>query len=232
MTCADCLAVIPARKGSKGIRNKNMRLLAGRPLIDYSIHAALQSPYVSEVTVSTDSLEIAEFSRGAGASAPFIRPAELATDEARSIDVLRHAVTFYEQELGRHFKYILLLQPTSPLRSASDINTAFEIFLNQKADSLQSVSEAPAYPYLLRKMREGRLESYQEGQTVHLRRQEMEQLYALNGAIYILTRDLLINGNKMVGDCNAGYIMPRERSVDIDEEFDLKLAEFILGQNG
>jgi len=229
---ADCLAIIPARKDSKGLPNKNMLPLGNKPLIGHSISVALDSPYVSEVVVSTDGPEIAEYSRNAGASVPFIRPADLASDEAKNIDVLRHAVDFYEQVLNRSFKYILLLQPTSPLRTTANINEAFELFLAQGAQSLQSVTSTSSHPYLLRKFRDGNLEPYQKDEKSHLRRQDLEPLYVLNGAIYIVTRDLLMNGYALVGDHNVGYLMSREQSIDIDDEFDLKLAQFIWSGTG
>ncbi len=221
-----CLAVIPARGGSKGLPGKNIRLLHGKPLIQYSIEAALNSGCADEVVVTTDSEEIAHVSGQAGAAVPFIRPAELATDEAKSIDVLKHAVEFYEQTQNQCFDVIMLLQPTSPLRNAMDIKEAYKIFLDHQADSLQSVTLSGAQPYLLRELDNGQLTPYLKGEREHLRRQDLKELYALNGAIYIVKRDLLMDSGILVGRHNYGYIMPKERSVDIDDEFDLKMAEF------
>ncbi|WP_404519443.1 cytidylyltransferase domain-containing protein [Paenibacillus sp. RC58A] len=222
-----CLAIIPARGGSKGLPGKNIRLLHDKPLIQYSIEAALNSSCVDEVVVTTDSAEIAHVSGQAGAAVPFIRPAELATDEAKSIDVLKHAVEFYEQTLDQFFDVIMLLQPTSPLRNAMDIEEAYTIFSRNQADSLQSVALSEVQPYLLREMDNGRLTSYLKGEREHLRRQDLKELYVLNGAIYIVKRDLLMNSGTLIGPNNCGYIMPKERSVDIDDEFDLKMAEFL-----
>ncbi|AUS28881.1 acylneuraminate cytidylyltransferase family protein [Paenibacillus sp. P2(2022)] len=222
----NCLAVIPARSGSKGLPGKNIRLLHEKPLIQYSIEAALNSGCVDEVVVTTDSEDIARVSSQAGAAVPFIRPAELATDVAKSIDVLKHAVEFYEQTKNQYFDVIMLLQPTSPLRNALDIKEAYTLFLNNQADSLQSVNLSGEQPYLLREMDNGKLTAYLKDEREHLRRQDLKELYALNGAIYIVKRDLLMNSDTLVGPHNCGYIMPRERSVDIDDEFDLKMAEF------
>ncbi|TKH33154.1 acylneuraminate cytidylyltransferase family protein [Paenibacillus polymyxa] len=222
----NCLAVIPARGGSKGLPGKNIRLLHDKPLIQYSIEAALNSGCVNEVVVTTDNEDIARVSSQAGAAVPFIRPAELATDVAKSIDVLKHAVEFYEQTQNQFFDVIMLLQPTSPLRNALDIKEAYTLFLNNQADSLQSVTLSGVQPYLLRKMDNGKLTSYLKDEKEHLRRQDLKELYALNGAIYIVKRDLLMNSDTLIGPRNCGYIMPRERSVDIDDEFDLKMAEF------
>ncbi|MGG4216666.1 acylneuraminate cytidylyltransferase family protein [Paenibacillus jamilae] len=226
-----CLAVIPARGGSKGLPGKNIRLLHDKPLIQYSIEAALNSGCVDEVVVTTDSEDIARVSSQAGAAVPFVRPAQLATDVAKSIDVLKHAVEFYEHTQNQFFDVIMLLQPTSPLRNALDIKEAYTLFLNNQADSLQSVTLSGVQPYLLREMDNGRLMPYLKDEKEHLRRQDLKELYALNGAIYIVKRDLLMNSGTLVGPRNCGYIMPRERSVDIDDKFDLKMAEFFLRES-
>lgn len=223
-----CLAIIPARGGSKGLPGKNIRLLLDKPLIQYSIEAAQNSGCVDEVVVTTDSEHISSVSSQAGAAVPFIRPANLATDEAKSIDVLKHAVEFYEQTLDQFFDVIMLLQPTSPLRNAMDIKEAYKIFLRNQADSLQSVTLSGAHPYLLREIDNGQLTPYLKSEKEHMRRQDLSELYVLNGAIYIVKRDLLMNKSTLIGRNNCGYIMPKERSIDIDDEFDLKMADFFL----
>lgn len=225
-----CLAIIPARGGSKGLPRKNISLLCGKPLIHYSIEAALESGCVDEVVVSTDSEEIAKISGQAGANIPFMRPADLATEGATTIDVLKHAVTFYEQEQHRFFDNIILLQPTSPLRTSLDIVEAYRIFTEDNADSLQSVSPSEVHPYLLREMDGSQLTSYlkNDREDVRLRRQDLENFYVLNGAIYIVKRDILMNKSTLIGSNNCGYIMPENKSIDIDNEFDLRLAEFLL----
>ncbi|MBT2282010.1 acylneuraminate cytidylyltransferase family protein [Paenibacillus polymyxa] len=225
---AKCLAVIPARGGSKGLLQKNIRSLGGNPLIEYTIEAALKSGCMDGVLVSTDNDEIARIAKLAGADVPFLRPVELATDEAASIDVLKHAVHFYELKQNHHFQYIMLLQPTSPLRNDYDIREAYQLFITHKADSLQSITLADTHPYLLREWNQGIIQPYLKDQAGNLRRQELPELYMLNGAIYIIKRDLLMIENLMVGPNNIGYIMPKERSVDIDDEMDLKWAEFLM----
>ncbi|WP_411348133.1 cytidylyltransferase domain-containing protein [Paenibacillus sp. WLX2291] len=226
-----CLAIIPARGGSKGLPGKNLIPLCGKPLIQYTIEAALQSNCIKEIVVSTDDEKIAKVAQQAGATVPFIRPAELATDEAKSIDVMIHAVKYYEQTLQKVFDYIVLLQPTSPLRSAQDIDQAFIDFQYYNADSLQSVSLCDHHPYLLREMNDGVLYPYLHQEPSHLRRQDLQQVYMLNGAIYIMKRDLLMNNYQIIGKSNYGYIMPKRNSVDIDDIWDLKWAELILEQN-
>ncbi|QLG38206.1 acylneuraminate cytidylyltransferase family protein [Paenibacillus sp. E222] len=228
MKKSKCLAVIPARGGSKGLLHKNIRLLNLKPLINYTIEAALNSHYIDEVVVSTDSEEIARVAKSAGAEVPFIRPVELATDQAASIDVLKHAVLYYEQEENTSFEHIVLLQPTSPLRNAHDIDEAYQIFINNEGDSLQSITVSDTHPYLLREWTCGKLEPYLKEQADNLRRQDLSEMYILNGAIYIVKRDLLMIHNTMTGSNNYGYLMPQERSVDIDNELDLRWAEFLI----
>ncbi len=208
--------------------HKNIRLLDHKPLINYTIEAAMNSHYIDEVVVSTDSVEIARIAKSAGAKVPFIRPVELATDQAASIDVLKHVVHYYEQEKKSPFEHIMLLQPTSPLRNANDIDQAYQTFINNEGDSLQSITIADNHPYLLREWNFGKLEPYLKEQTDNLRRQDLSELYVLNGAIYIVERDLLMIQNTMTGSNNCGYLMPQERSVDIDNELDLKWAEFLI----
>ena len=127
------LALITARGGSKRLPKKNILKLANKPLIAWTIEASLKSPYIDEVIVSTDDVEIAEISRSYGADVPFIRPPELATDNASSIDVLKHAVLTLNN-LDRHFDYLILLQPTSPLRKATHINEAIKMYVDKKSD--------------------------------------------------------------------------------------------------
>jgi len=231
MEKAGCLAIIPARGGSKGLPGKNIAMLGGKPLIQHTIEAALKSHCIKDIVVSTDSMDIAEVSRRAGASVPFMRPAELATDEAKSIDVLIHAVQYYEEQQSREVDYIMLLQPTSPLRSTDDINQAFDLFVKQQADSLQSVTVSHSHPYLLRTLVDGQLAPYLQEEAPHLRRQDLHEVYVLNGAIYIMKRDLLIEHYRTVGDRNCGYVMSKENSIDIDDELDLKFAQMIWAEH-
>ncbi|MCM3040927.1 acylneuraminate cytidylyltransferase family protein [Paenibacillus motobuensis] len=225
------LAVITARGGSKGIPLKNIKLLNNIPMINYTIEAALQCRCIDEVIVSTDHNEIADISIKAGAQVPFIRPAELSTDYAKSIDVVIHAIKHYEKENNTKISHLILLQPTSPLRTAEDIDNAWEIYLNAEADSLQSVVETNDHPYYLREIRDGLLVNYnKEELRKDLRRQDLELLYRVNGAIYIANRDLIMNCRTFVGDKNAAYIMSRERSIDIDDMLDFRLAKMLFKQ--
>jgi CMP-N,N'-diacetyllegionaminic acid synthase len=235
-TFVELLAVIPARSGSKGIVGKNIKPFRGQPLISYTIKSALESQYVQQVLVSTDDLEIVNVSKKFGAFVPFMRSADLATDEAKSIDVLIDAVNRFEELQNCKVNHIILLQPTSPLRDSRDIDAAYTLFLQHGADSLQSVTEAKAHPYLLRQLNEQQeLKPFLKYEH-NLRRQEVEVVYQLNGAIYIMKRDLVMEKLRIIGDHNIGYVMPQHRSVDIDDIYDFKYAEMLMemrfNQNG
>lgn len=220
------LAVIPARGGSKGIKDKNTIDLNGKPLIAYSIISAMESRYIDEVVVSTDSGKIADIASSYGALVPFIRPAHLADDKSRTIDVLLHAINELGKS-GKRFDILVLLQPTQPLRSHEDINNALEEFIDMGLKGLVSVSPPTDSPILLRTInRDGVLKSLL-GVSSTLRRQDMPTYYKVNGAIYInmikdLTTETSLNDNPIP------YIMPQERSVDIDEKIDLLIAECLL----
>ncbi|QCT04560.1 Posttranslational flagellin modification protein B [Paenibacillus algicola] len=222
-----CIAIIPARGGSKGVPRKNLRLINGKPLIQYTIEAALGSRFIDQTIVSTDCPEIARVSVEAGARIPFMRPDALAEDHSRTIDVLQHAIEFYEGQ-GKVYEHIVLLQPTSPLRNSLDIDEAYSIFQQNDADSLQSVCPVMQHPFLLRKFNDSQLSPYQSVEDERLRRQDLEELFVLNGAIYIVKKQLLMEQSSLVGANNCGYIMPKSRSIDIDDELDLEVAEVYL----
>ncbi len=222
------LALIPARGGSKGIKDKNIRDLKGKPLIAYTIEAALQSRYIDDTVVTTDSRRIAEVAVRFGAEVPFMRPAELAADETPTIDAVLHAVETLK-EMGRTYDTLVLLQPTQPLRTAEDIDAAVEAFCRNGKKALLSVSEVEDPPLLIRSVRaDGSLEKLlPENSTC--RRQDMPDYYRVNGCIYInavceLDRNTGFNDNPMP------YFMEKSHSVDIDERKDIAAAEYYLGQ--
>lgn len=224
------LALIPARAGSKGIKRKNMIELCGRPLISYSIQAGLGSRYVDEVVVTTDSEEIADIAKSLGAQAPFLRPKELASDKARTIDAVLHAVEQLELR-GKHYDILVLLQPTQPLRLAEDIDGALERFMEGGMEALASVKKVEEHPVLMRTIDgQGTLKGLLPlGST--MRRQEMPAYYLVDGSIYI-NKVAQLRENTSFNDNPRPYLIPRERSVDIDEPRDLKLAELSLMQEG
>jgi CMP-N,N'-diacetyllegionaminic acid synthase len=225
------LGVIPARGGSKGIAGKNLRRVAGTTLVGHAIAAARESRMLTAFLVSTDSAEIATVAASGGAPVPFRRPPALATDEAPTTGVLQHALELYEREHRVAVHSVVTLQPTTPLRTARDIDAALEHYLahQPEADSLISVCEASQmHPRTLYTPRGEWLEAMVEGQSTLTRRQDFDRVLWRNGAIYVTRRDLLMDGKRIVGQTPLFYEMPRECSVNIDEPFDLALAEWIL----
>jgi CMP-N,N'-diacetyllegionaminic acid synthase len=216
------LAVIPARGGSKGVPRKNIRLLAGKPLIAWTIEQAAQSRYIDRVIVSSDDDEICQVAKQLGADVPFVRPAELASDTASGVDVLCHAV----EDSGSDYDFVVLLQPTSPLRKSSDIDEAIECCVERAVASVVSVAEATKSPYWMYQMQDGgELTPFVENAPSN--RQQLPQSYALNGAVYVLEVAILLANRKILDEQTLGYVMPAERSYDIDSETDFLICEFL-----
>lgn len=224
------LAIITARGGSKRIPHKNIRPLAGKPLIARTIDAALAVPSLHAVVVSTDDEAIAQASRIAGADVPFIRPPELSTDTAASLPVVQHATTFIEQRDGMTFDWVLLLQPTSPLRTAADIEAALVVAAHGDCDSVVAVKPMPVHPIFAKKIDvDGYIKPFVLDEPEGLRRQDaMPPAYCRNGAIYLTQRRVLMEENSLYGKRIRAYVMPEERSVDIDTPLDFALAEILL----
>lgn len=222
------LGIIPARGGSKGIPRKNIKPLNGKPLINYTIDAALASQVFDRLIVSTDDPEFAEVSRQAGADVPFIRPVELATDEARGRDVLLHAMDW----VGRHDKVydlVMVLQPTSPLRQATDIIGALELLISKNGKAVVSVCEVEHHPWWCNTLPEDlSMKDFLPDKALHVHRQQLPRYYRLNGAIYCGFWDFVYSNESWYGEGTFAYVMPRERSVDIDTLIDWKLAEVLL----
>jgi CMP-N,N'-diacetyllegionaminic acid synthase len=224
------LGIIPARGGSKGITRKNLVRLAGRPLLHFTIRAAQGSKRLSRAILSSEDDEINALGRSLGMDVPFVRPMELATDAASSVTVAKHALQFAENEEGKQYDAVCLLQPTCPLRVASDIDTAIEILESSDADAVVSLTQVEE-PHPLKMM-------ILNGGLVHplfpdrwretLRRQDLPPTFCLNGAIYCTRRAVLIERGSLWGKRTLAYIMPAERSVNIDSLLDLKLAECLL----
>ncbi len=228
------LTLIPARSGSKGIKNKNIKLLKGKPLIAYTIESALQSKYLEQedIICSTDSGEIAKIAREYGATTPFIRPAEYARDTSSSVLVAKHALNFMYHEMNKEYDYLLLLQPTSPLRRASHIDEAIELMQKTKKDSVISVTTPEQSPYKIKKVNENNeLVDLIQLNLDYKRRQDLPEVYAQNGAIYLTKTKILLEKNSFFGECSIGYYMKKEYSIDIDEYIDLKIAEYLLSLN-
>ena len=221
------LAIIPARSGSKGLPDKNIRELAGKPLLAYSIDAAKDSGLFDEIMVSTDSEHYASIAKNAGGKVPFLRSEENSNDKAGSWDVVREVLNHYA-ELGQKFDTVCLLQPTSPLRQGDDIVGAYELFERKGADAITSVCEVDHTPLWSMTLDEtGSLRSFRENLAA-VPRQQLPQYYRLNGAIYIRRVAYKENGAEVLEADEYAYIMDRKRSIDIDTEDDFHMAEFFL----
>jgi len=223
------LGIVPARGGSKGIRGKNIIDLHGKPLIRYTLEAVQSSKYLDRCIVSTDSEEIAQAAKLLGGDVPFMRPAELATDEALALDVLNHAIDELEKE-GEHYDYILMLQPTSPLRTSEDIDASIELAMKNDADSVFSMKQLTDFaPQKLKTLDENGkiypLLEEEKGQSAP--RHKGPKVYKRNCAIYLTKKDLIKKGDQF-GELSYAYVMPEERSIDINEPADLNLAEYYL----
>lgn len=227
------LGVIPARGGSKGVPRKNIRLLAGIPLIVYTIRAALSCNVITDTVLSTDDPEIRKLAIEYGAQAPFLRPAELATDMALAVPTVQHAVREMEAIRGRHYDYIAMLQPTTPLRTSEDLSVALNRLINLKADGIISVVDVDNWhPMKMKKFQGDRLVNYEQPPVENPTRQTLPSVYMVNGALYATRRDVFMERNTFQGDFCLGYIMPAERSVNIDSELDFVLAEHLIGRTG
>ena len=218
------LTLIPARGGSKGIQRKNIKPLMGKALIGWSIDAAKQAQCVDRIVVSTEDREIASVARKLGADVPFMRPDELATDETPGIDPVLHAITQLPD-----YEWILLLQPTSPLRSAEDIDGIWQLCKKKGAPSAVSVFETGNHPYWVYQCNATqRLEPFIKRRPNVKRRQDLPTAYALNGALYLARTDWLLEQRDFVRPETLGYIMPPERSVDLDTPQDWHWVEFLI----
>jgi CMP-N-acetylneuraminic acid synthetase len=235
MTNPRVMALIPARGGSKGIPRKNIRLLAGKPLIAWTIATALECKSIERVIVSTDDPEIAAIAEHYGAEVPFLRPAALATDAAPTQGTIEHVLQWLVDHEAYRPDYLLILQPTSPLRTSQDIHAAIEIAAALDADTLVSVSELthshPAYALTLDDA--GLLRTFtgmdlRECERKYPRRQDLPPAYLRNGAIYLARPSLPLDGGSIYGPETYGYLMPAERSLDIDDLPDFELADRIL----
>lgn len=221
--------LILARGGSKGVPRKNTYPLDNKPLIAYSIEAAQTSQMVDRVIVSTDDEEIAEISRSFGADIPFMRPTDLAQDDSSSMDVIIHAIQWLNKNEGYLPEYVLLLQPTSPLRIAIDIDCAIALAVQKDADGVVSVTDTPDHPYLAKQIaQDGRLADFIQKPDIYVNRQSLPPVYIVNGAIYLAKREIILNKKTFYTENTYAYVMPADRSLDIDTPWDMYLAELIL----
>ena len=226
--CGKMLAVIPARGGSKGVPNKNIKELAGKPLIAYTIESAVKSSVFEKVIVSTDSDEIAKISIRYGAEVPFVRPAEISGDLVSSDDVILHALDFYKKR-GIHFEYVCKLQPTSPLRNEEHIREAYRMLCEKEADFVVSVCECEHSPLWSGTLDESlSLDGFIKEDVKRTCRQELPSFYRLNGAIYMGKTKAFCDNRNFLGTNGFAYIMTQEESVDIDSRLDFTIAELLM----
>lgn len=227
------LGIIPARGGSKGIKNKNIIDLLGKPLIHYTINSANASNCLNDIVLSTDSEEIAECARIAGLMNWSRRPEDLASDTAKSSDVMRYEILCYEKKAGKKVDTVILLQPTAPLRNAADIDTAYKTYKQSAQSSLISGYDAQSvHPQIMYTYNGNCLMPLLQAGNEIVRRQDMANIYVRNGAVYITNRDYLMRTGRVVCNSPALYEMPRHRSINIDTLEDLDLASFYLEKMG
>ena len=229
------LGVIPARGGSKAVPKKNVRELSGKPLIAHTILAARSSRSLERTIVSTDDLEIAEIARQWEGDVPFIRPRELSLDTTPTWPVLSHATAWIEEESGKHVDGVVLLQPTSPLRTADDIDGAVALYLELGADVVASATPSPYIPHF------SMVETLpgspwaipsKSDSAFRLSRQRTPETWGLNGAIFVVSRRAVFEfDSHMDAERYAVYSMPAERSLDIDSEFDFEMADWLLSRD-
>jgi N-acylneuraminate cytidylyltransferase len=221
------LAIIPARGGSKGVPRKNIRQIAGKPLIAWTIEEAKKSIYIDRIILSSEDKEIADIAKTWGCEVPFLRPVELALDETSGIEPVIHALDNIETK----YDYIALLQPTSPLRLAADIDGCIDTLRQYDAPLCVSVCEVEKSPYWMYEADGLRHLKPIMDREVYLRRQALPSVYALNGAVFAGESTFIKKSRAFVTTETVAYFMPRERSWDIDTEFDMKICDYLLSCN-
>lgn len=227
------LAVIPARSGSKGLKDKNIKILNGKPLLVYTIEAAKQSGLFEEIFVSTDSEKYAKIALEWGANVPFMRRDELATDTTSSWEVVKNAIITY-QEMGKKFETVALLQPTSPLRTAEDIIAGYNMMKEKDANIVVAVCEvdhSPLWSNIL--PQDLSFINFINQDLVNKPRQKLPTYYRVNGALYIAKTEYLMSANNNIyADKSFAFVMSKEHSVDIDDELDFVIAEALIKKSG
>ncbi|MFJ8089697.1 cytidylyltransferase domain-containing protein [Lysinibacillus sp. NPDC095746] len=217
------LAIIPARGGSKGVPRKNIKELAGKPLIAWTIEEAKKSKYIDRIIVSSEDKEILQVAQKFGADVPFVRPANLAEDTTAGIEPVLHALEHFSD-----YEYVVMLQPTSPLRLVEDIDGCIEQLLQENGEFCVSVCEVGQSPYWMYTLdSSAKMQPLLKQQTLITRRQDLPKVYTLNGAIYLANIDLLKQTRNFITEETIAYVMPVERSYDIDTEEDFKICEYL-----
>lgn len=221
------LAIIPARGGSKGLPNKNIKPLCGKPLIGWSIEQAQASNYIDEIFVSTDSAEIASVAESFGMKVPFLRPAELATDTSPSSGFVLHTIDYYRSQ-GQEFDYILLLEPTSPLRKKKDIDNAISL-LKEGSIGVVSLGEVHTeHPFIVKVIEEGKVVPFVEVDKKLTRRQELSKVYFPYGVVYLVERRYFEDKKLFYSSKSTPYFIERWQNYEIDDIYDFLCIEAIL----
>lgn len=221
------LAIIPARSGSKGIKNKNIKLLNNKPLMSYTIEAAKESEVFDDIIVSTDSEEYKIIAQQYGAKVPFLRDISLSGDFSKTEDVIVDTIINLEK-IGKKYDYFVLLQPTSPLRNFKHIKEAIDLMLDEKLNSVISVCEVDHPLQICNTLKENKSMYNFISKKNDTLRQEMQNNYRINGAIYIMNVNEYLKSRNFYGEKSKAYIMEKKYSVDIDDEIDFLLAEAIM----
>lgn len=225
------IAIVPARSGSKGIPGKNLKTLSGISLVGHAGKCLGMLDWLDRKIISSDSIEIAEEGKRFGLEAPFIRPPELSADDTGAVETLIHAVTEAENIYGERYDIILIIEPTSPLRIPNDINESAEKLISTSTDSVVTVSKlsSKCHPMKVFIIRGDDMEFYQEGAGTITSRQQLSDLYWRNGACYALSRNCLLNKQKIITEKTKSIIIDREM-VNIDDPIDLEWAEFLINR--
>ncbi len=227
------LAIIPARGGSKGLPGKNIKPLNGKPLVAYSIEAANKSKFINKLVLSTDSNEISQVCSHYDIEIPFMRPAELATDDADATDAYRYTIDRLQKETGYNPDIVVILQPTSPLRTAQDIDNAIEIFLKNNANAVIGVCETDVHPNRIKIIQDdGTIRPRSNRKGVFGNRQDNDKVYLHNGNMFVFKPSVLFDESGEYPDKTYPYIMPVEHSTDIDTQHDFDITEFLMRKRG
>jgi CMP-N,N'-diacetyllegionaminic acid synthase len=221
------LAIIPARGGSKGVPGKNIKMLAGKPLLAWTIETALSTSCLDRVILSTDDPEISKIGKQYGAEVPFLRPAEFAADDTTDMPVYEHALGWLKDKEKFIPDIIVWLRPTTPFRTTEDIEKAVDLLIDKRPDWVRSVCEVEHHPYWMYKLNNGKMESFVDGIDVkdYIRRQLLPPAYRLNGVVDVAWPSTILEKKLLYSGVIEGYIMPVDRSLDIDTAMDFKFAE-------
>lgn len=221
------LGLIPARKGSKGIPKKNLVLLAGKPLIQYTIESALQSNFIDAIHLTSDSNEIIDFAKSLNIDAPYKRPIEISSDTSSAIDVIMYHINWVKENLGESIENIVYLQPTSPLRSKELIDNSIIEYERLKSKSLVAICECSQHPYETIMLNDNKMRALPRDKE-YIRRQDYPASYFISGALYIFNCAFFLKNKRLI-DENTNYIITsKEDGIDIDDFLDLKIAETII----